>query len=109
MISFHSLGIVLSQIMEFVRSVIILSQISDEALNISVTTPEGPSALPFFILFIDFSAISRVTRVGGPNTGSPTDKSSSLQGSSTFTSLNAPFKLFSFLHHYKLAFQNRIE
>ena len=88
MLSFHSLGIVLSQIMEFVRSAIILLQISEEAFNISVTTPEGPGALPFFILFIDFSTISRVTRVGDPATESATDKSFSLQGNSTFSSLS---------------------
>ena len=88
MLSFHSLGIVLSRIMEFVRSAINSLQASEEAFNISVTTHEGPGALPNFILLIDFSTISRVTSGGGPNTGSATDKSSSLQGNSTFSSLS---------------------
>ena len=88
MLSFHSLGIVFSRITEFVRSAIISLQTSEEVCNISVTTSEGPGALPNFILQIDFSAISRVTNGGGPDTGSATDKSSSLQRNSTFSSLS---------------------
>ena len=88
MLSFYLLGIVLSRITEFVRLATILLQIFEETFNISVNTPEGPGALPFSILFIDFSTISRVKREEGPNTGSATDKSSFLQGNSTFSSLS---------------------
>ena len=51
---------------------------------ISVTTPEWPEALPFFILQIDFTTIYLVIRRGGPSTGSAADRSSSWRGNSTF-------------------------
>ena len=48
MLSFHSQGVVLSRIIEFIRSAITLLQTSEKDFSISGTTPERLGALPFF-------------------------------------------------------------
>ena len=81
-LSSYSLGIAFSRTMEFARSAISSLLISEDAFSISVTTPEGPEALTFFILQIDFTTISLVIRRRGPSNGSAVDRSSSRQGNS---------------------------
>ena len=53
-LSSHSLGIIFLRTMRFVRSAISSLHISGDVFSISVTTPEGQEALPFFMLQIDF-------------------------------------------------------
>ena len=58
--SSHSLDFVFSQTVEFVRSAMSLLHTSEDSFDISVITPEGSEAFPFFILQIDFTTISLV-------------------------------------------------
>ena len=82
-----SLDIVFSRTMEFARYAISSMYRSEDAFNISVTTPGGPDALPLCILQIDFTIISIVIRRGGPSSGLTVDRSSTHQGNSTFSKL----------------------
>ena len=68
--------------MSLARSVTNYTLVSSEAFSISATIPEGPAALPFFILIIAFATISR--SMGGPTTGSAV-RSSEFQENSLTT------------------------
>ena len=57
-------------IMSLGRSVTNHTPVSLEVFNISAIIPEGPAALPFFILIIAFTTISVVISVGGSRTES---------------------------------------
>ena len=70
MLSLQSAGIFPSRMTAFIKSAMILLQISGTAFNISATTPEGPIAFPFFMHLRDFNTSSGVMDYGGPATGS---------------------------------------
>ena len=97
------------------RSAISLLHISEDAFNISVTTPEVPEAFLFFILQIDFTTISLVIRGGGPSTGSAVDRASFRQGNSiisSFDDIAQPLMIFgkpdSFLHDLQETPSNKL-
>ena len=70
--------------MAFAKEVITSSLVSSDAFNISLTIPDGPGALPFFMLRIAATVSSLVINGGGPRTASMGGRSSSDQGNSVF-------------------------
>ena len=55
--------------MSLARSATNLAPASPDAFSISATIPEGPAALPVFILVIAFTTISTSICMGGPTAG----------------------------------------
>ena len=55
MLSLQSAGTFPSSMIAFIKYAMISQQISGVAFNISAGTPEGPTALPFFMCLKDFN------------------------------------------------------
>ena len=70
MLSLQSAGIFPSRMIVFIKSAIVLLQISGTAVNISATAPEGPAAFPFFMHLRDFNTLSKIMNCTGPAIGS---------------------------------------
>ena len=70
MLSLQSAGTLPSRMIVFIKSAMILRQMSGAAFNISTTTPEGLAAFPFFMHLRDFNTSSGVMNCARPATGS---------------------------------------
>ena len=62
-------GTLLSVMIVFAKSQIIIKLCSPTALIISITIPDGPAAFLNFIFDIAFTTISNVIRIGRPSKG----------------------------------------
>ena len=65
-----------SRMIAMARSRVMAAHVSPTSLIISTTTPEGPAALPDFILEMAFFSISMVIGIGGPSSVGPSERCS---------------------------------
>ena len=70
MLSLQSAGTFPSRMIVFIKSAVVLLQISGAAFNMSVATPDGPAAFLFFMRRKDLNTSSGVMNCTGLATGS---------------------------------------